>query len=35
MINNPPREWDNTKALSASQAVFYDWIPACAGMTSY
>jgi hypothetical protein len=33
MINNSPRKWDNTMVLSASQSIFYDWIPACAGMT--
>jgi len=34
MIENPPRKWDNIKALSASQSNFYSWIPAFAGMTT-
>jgi len=34
MINNSPRKWGNIMDLSASQSVFYDWIPAFAGMTA-
>jgi hypothetical protein len=33
MINNSPRKWDSIKVLTAAQIIFYDWIPACTGMT--
>jgi len=33
MINDLPRKWDNIMILFASRRDFYDWIPACAGMT--
>jgi len=33
MINHSPRKRDNSKVGSALQLIFYDWIPAFAGMT--
>jgi hypothetical protein len=33
MIKYLSRKRDNIKNLSASQSIFYDWIPAFAGMT--
>lgn len=33
MTKISPRKWDNIKVLTAAQD-FYDWIPACAGMTT-
>jgi hypothetical protein len=34
MINNFPRKWDNIMVWPATQSIFYDWIPAFAGMTT-
>jgi hypothetical protein len=34
LINKFPRKWDNIWVLSASQFIFYRWIPASAGMTA-
>jgi hypothetical protein len=33
MIKDFPRKRGNIMASSASQSIFYDWIPAFAGMT--
>jgi len=33
MIKNFPLMWVRIMVLSASRCVFYDWIPACTGMT--
>ena len=34
LINKSPRKWGNTFIVSASWYIFYDWIPAFAGMTA-
>jgi hypothetical protein len=33
MIKKSPRKWDNVISLFASRNLYYDWIPAFAGMT--